>query len=359
VERRPPLILGIETSCDDTACAVVDGDGRVLASVVSSQLAHLPYGGVVPEIASREHVRKMLPVMDRALRDAGITLDDVRAICVTAGPGLVGSLLVGVTTAKAVALARNLPLLGVNHLEGHVLSPFLENPELRPPVVVLVASGGHTLLVHVPNDETLDVIGRTRDDAAGEAWDKVSVLLGLGYPGGAALERLAEGADPSAFDFPRARLEEGTLDFSFSGLKTAVRLAIDRDPSLGQPPRARDVAASFQAALVDVLVEKTMAAAARTSARAVAIAGGVAANGALRNAMAAQCAERRLELTVPRLAYCGDNAAMIAFAGKRRLDRGERSGFDLDADPGLPLGAIPNRAPRGRHKGRAIRTRTV
>jgi N6-L-threonylcarbamoyladenine synthase len=259
---------------------------------------------------------------------------------------------VGVTTAKAIALARDLPFLGVNHLEGHALSPFLEEPSLKPPAVVLVASGGHTLLVHVKRFETLEVLGRTRDDAAGEAWDKVSVMLGLGYPGGAALERLAEDGNEAAFDFPRSRLEEGTLDFSFSGVKTSVRVALDRDPTLAQPPRAADVAASFQAALVEVLVDKTMTAASRTGAAAVAIAGGVAANCALRAAMAAACEPRRLKLVVPRLSYCGDNAAMIAYAGKLRLDRGERSGFDLDAVPGLPLGAVPNRAPRSRGSGR-------
>jgi tRNA N6-adenosine threonylcarbamoyltransferase len=198
----------------------------------------------------------------------------------------------------------------------------------------------------------IDVLGRTRDDAAGEAWDKVSVMLGLGYPGGAALERLALGGKVDAFDFPRPRLEEGTLDFSFSGMKTSVRLALDRDPTLAQPPHAADVAASFQAAMVEVLVEKTLAAATRVEVGAVAIAGGVAANGALREAMSVACSPRRLKLVVPRLSYCGDNAAMIAFAGKRRLDRGERSGFDLDADPSLPLGAVPNRAPRGRHRSR-------
>ena len=346
------VVLGIETSCDETAAAVLDADGRVLSNIVASQAIHELYGGVVPELASREHVRKMLPVMDRALHEAGATLDDVHAIAVTSGPGLVGSLLVGLTTAKAIALARRLPFLGVNHLEGHVLSPFLEDPGLEPPAVVLVASGGHTLLVHVRRLDELVVLGRTRDDAAGEAWDKVSVMLGLGYPGGAALERLAEGGDVAAFDFPRARLEPGTLDFSFSGVKTSVRVTIDRDPSLKEEPRLKDVAASFQAALVDVLVEKTLAAAARTGAGAVAIAGGVAANGALRRAMAAACGPRRLRLVVPRLSYCGDNAAMIAFAGKLRLDRGERSDFDLDAVPGLPLGNVPNRAPRARGSGR-------
>ena len=346
------MILGIETSCDETAAAVLDADGVVRSNVVASQKIHELYGGVVPEFASREHVRKILPVIDRALEDAGIGLDDVRALAVTSGPGLVGSLLVGVTTAKSLALARGLPFLGVNHLEGHVLSPFLEDPSLTPPAVVLVASGGHTLLVHVKTPHDLDVLGRTRDDAAGEAWDKVSVLLGLGYPGGGTLEALAAGGNPRAFEFPRARLEEGTLDFSFSGVKTSVRVALDRDPALAEPPRAADVAASFQAALVEVLVERTMAAASRTGAAAVAIAGGVAANGALRKAMAAACEPRRLKLVIPRLAYCGDNAAMIAFAGKLRLDRGERSGFDLDAVPGLPLGAVPNRAPRSRGSGR-------
>jgi N6-L-threonylcarbamoyladenine synthase len=342
------VILGIETSCDETSAAVMDAGGTVRSNVVASQTVHGIFHGVVPELASREHVLKMIPVLDRALEDAGAKLDDVRAICVTAGPGLVGSLLVGVTTAKSIALARALPFLGVNHLEGHALSPFLEEPGLSPPVVVLVASGGHTLLVHVKSFEQLDVIGRTRDDAAGEAWDKVSVLLGLGYPGGPALERLAADGDGNAFVFPRSRLEEGTLDFSFSGVKTSVRVALDRDPALREGQRARDVAASFQQAMVDVLVEKTMAAVDRTGVPAAAVAGGVAANGALRRAMAAACEARRLAFVVPRLSYCGDNAAMIAFAGKLRMDRGERSAFDLDADPGLPLGSVPNRAPRAR-----------
>lgn len=349
------MILGIETSCDETAAAVLDEAGAVRSNVVASQRVHELYGGVVPEIASREHVRRILPVIDRALADAGVSLDDVRALAVTSGPGLVGSLLVGVTTAKALALGRGLPFLGVNHLEGHVLSPFLEDPTLRPPAVVLVASGGHTLLVHVKSFREFDVLGRTRDDAAGEAWDKVSVMLGLGYPGGAALERLAADGDPRAFAFPRARLEEGTLDFSFSGVKTSVRVMLDKHPELAAGPRARDVAASFQAAMIDVLVEKTLAAASLTGAAAVAIAGGVAANGALRRAMAAACEPRRLTFVVPRLAYCGDNAAMIAFAGKHRLERGERSGFDLDAVAGLPLGSLPNRAPRPRHTPRPPR----
>jgi tRNA N6-adenosine threonylcarbamoyltransferase len=338
------MILGIETSCDETSAAILDRTGRVLSNVVFSQSVHELYDGVVPEIASREHVRTLLPVVDRALDEAGVGLDDVEAIAVTSGPGLVGSLLVGVTTAKGLALARGLPLLGVNHLEAHALSPFLEDPELRPPVIVLVASGGHTLLVHVRSLSELDVVGRTRDDAAGEAFDKVSVLLGLGYPGGAALERLARGGNPEAFAFPRSWLEEGTLDFSFSGVKTALRVAIDRDPALAEPPRARDVAASFQAAVVEVLVGRTLQAADRFDAPAIAVAGGVAANGVLREAFERECGRTRRKLVIPRLSYCGDNAAMIAFAGRLHLERGERSGLSLDADPRSPLGALPNRA---------------
>ncbi len=343
------MILGIETSCDETAAAVLAPSGAVLSNVVVSQDVHRLYRGVVPEIASREHVRKLAPAVKGALADAGASLDDVSAVAVTAGPGLVGSLLVGVTFAKSVALARGLPLLGVNHLEGHVLSPVLEAPDLAPPIVVLVASGGHTLLVHVRALEHLDVVGRTRDDAAGEAFDKVAVLLGLGYPGGAALERHAEGGDPRAFDLPRARLEPDALDFSFSGIKTAVRFLLERDPDAGEEPRSHDLAASFQAAMAGVLVEKTMRAAERFDVPAVALAGGVAANRSLRTALEAACAERRLRFVAPRLAYCGDNAAMIAFAGMHRLARGERSGMALDADPSLPLGSVANRAPRKRH----------
>ena len=271
-------------------------------------------------------------------------------MAVTCGPGLVGALLVGLTAAKGLAYARDLPFVGVNHLEGHVLSPFLEEPGLAPPVLVLAASGGHTLLVHVKSLTELEVLGRTRDDAAGEAFDKVSVLLGLGYPGGAPLEKLAEKGDPRAFDFPRSWLEPDTLDFSFSGIKTAVRVALDRDPSLRESPGAANVAASFQTAVVEVLVEKTLRAAARVEASAVAIVGGVAANGFLRREMERACSERRLQLVVPRLAYCGDNAAMVAYAGKLRLERGERSDFTLDADPNLPLGGMPNRAPRRRKR---------
>ncbi len=339
------MILGIETSCDETAAAVLDADGQVLSNVIASQKVHELYGGVVPEIASREHMKHVVPVIRRALDEADVTLDDVEALAVTAGPGLVGALLVGVTTAKGLALARDFPLLGVNHLEGHVLSPFLEDPDLSRPAVVLVASGGHTLLVHVKAFDDIEVIGRTRDDAAGEAWDKVSVLLGRGYPGGAAIERLAKDGDAKAHAFPRAWLEEGTHDFSFSGIKTAVRFALERDPSLAGESAARDVAASFQAAMVEVLVGKTMRAASDLGVTSVALAGGVAANGALRSAFEAACTARRLQFVVPRLEYCGDNAAMIAHAGRLRFERGERSDYSLDADPNLPLGAGPNRAP--------------
>jgi N6-L-threonylcarbamoyladenine synthase len=345
------VILGIETSCDETAAAVLDPDGAVRSNVVSSQDVHRLYDGIVPEIASREHVRKLLPVMERALADAGCGLDDVERMAVTSGPGLVGALLVGLTAVKAMAVARGLPWIGVNHLEGHVMSPFLEERDLEPPAIVLVASGGHTLLVHVKAMDELEVVGRTRDDAAGEAFDKVSVLLGRGYPGGAGMEKLAKGGDPRAHDFPRSRLEPDTLDFSFSGIKTAVRLALEKDPALREGDAARDLAASFQAAVVEVLVEKTMRAAERFRVGAVSVAGGVAANGALRAAMEEECRRRRLRFVVPRLSYCGDNAAMIAFAGKLRMDRGETSELDLDADPNLPLAAVPNRAPRRKKRG--------
>lgn len=343
------MILGIETSCDETAAAVLDSKGRVLSNVILSQAIHELYRGVVPEIASREHVQKLVPTARAALERAGVTLDQIEAVAVTSGPGLVGSLLVGVTFAKSLALAREIPLIGVNHLEGHVFSPFLEDPSFVPPAVVLVASGGHTLLVHVREDESIDVVGRTRDDAAGEAFDKVSVLLGLGYPGGAPLERHARSGDPRAFDFPRASLEPETLDFSFSGVKTAVRFLLERDPTAKTPPRSHDVAASFQRAVVDVLAEKTLRAAQRLGVSRVAIAGGVAANSALRSTIETACAGRRLRFVVPRLEYCGDNAAMIAYAGWKRLGRGERADMTLDANPSLPLGTRPNRVPRARH----------
>ena len=338
------MILGIETSCDETAAAVLAPDGEVRSNIVASQKIHELYDGVVPEIASREHVQKMVPVLNQALREADVDLGDVTGLAVTNGPGLVGALLVGLTTAKGIAVARDLPLVGVNHLEGHALSPFLEDPSFEAPAVVLVASGGHTLLVHVKSLDELDVIGRTRDDAAGEAFDKVSVLLGLGYPGGAALEKLAQGGDAKAFDFPRSWLEAGTLDFSFSGIKTAVRFTLDREPELADGPRRADVAASFQAAVVEMLVRRTMEAVEKAGVSSVAVAGGVAANGALRGALEAEAEKRRLRCVFPRLSYCGDNAAMIAYVGKRRLDRGERDDLRLDANPSLPLGVIPNRA---------------
>jgi N6-L-threonylcarbamoyladenine synthase len=343
------VFLGIETSCDETAAAVLDAGGVVRSNIIASQNIHRIYEGVVPEIASREHVRLLVPTLRAALEEAGATLDDVEAVCVTAGPGLVGSLLVGVTLAKSLSLARGWPLCGVNHLEGHVVSPFLEDPSLAPPVVVLVVSGGHTLLVHVPSLDRIEVVGRTRDDAAGEAFDKVAVMLGLGYPGGAALERHAQGGDSRAYDFPRVRLEPESLDFSFSGIKTAVRVLLQRDER-ARSERSRDVAASFQAAMIEILVEKTLHAQQRFQSPAIAVAGGVAANGALRRAFEAACAPLRIKLVVPRLSYCGDNAAMIAYAGKLRLDRGERSDLTLDANPGLPLGSLPNRALRKRRK---------
>ena len=301
------MILGIETSCDETAAALLTGDGRLVANVVSSQAAlHARYGGVVPEVASRHHLELLLPAIRTALDDAGATLSDVEQVAVTQGPGLVGALLVGVSAAKALAWARRLPLVPVNHLHGHVASLFLEPDPVEPPFLCLLASGGHTLLLDVRDHRTYDVLGTTLDDAAGEAFDKGARLLGLGYPGGAEIDRLAREGDAAAFSFPVARL--AGLDFSFSGLKTALLYAV-RDLGAGETERRRaDLAASYQRAIVRALVERTEAAAAAVRAERIAVVGGVAANSELRAALAG-AALAPLEL-------CTDNAAMIASAAR-------------------------------------------
>ena len=337
------LILGIETSCDETAAAVVQDGRHILSNVVASQIAlHAQYGGVFPEVASRQHVLTIVPVLRRALREAGADWPDLSAIAVTHGPGLAGSLLVGLNTAKAAAWMRNVPLIGINHLEGHVYSNWLdprrpgdESPrrDFTPPqfpVLVLIVSGGHTELVLMREHCSYERLGGTLDDAAGEAFDKVARLLGLGYPGGPAIQRAAESGAPTAFPLPRAWLP-GTYDFSFSGLKTAVLRLVEQDSG---EVKVKDLAASFQMAVADVLVEKTRQAAEATGARHVCVCGGVAANSVLRREMQARLS---VPVSMPPLFLCTDNAAMVACAGYYRYLRGDRAGWDLDVVASLKL----------------------
>ena len=329
-------VLGIETSCDETAVAVVEDGLKLHANVLASQHAiHDRFGGVVPELASRAHVERLNPLLDEALRVAGADWRDIDAVAVTQGPGLVGSLLVGLATAKAVALALDAPLIGVNHLEGHIYANFLEHGPPDPPYVCLIVSGGHTMLVHVPQEHRYEILGQTLDDAAGEAFDKVARFLGLRYPGGPEVDRLARQGDPEAIRFPRAMAGSGDYDFSLSGLKTAVIRHV-RDRGVENVDVA-DLAASFQEAVVDVQVAKTMAAAEDLGVGTVLLGGGVVANSRLRERMSREAEERGVRLHYPSLVLCTDNAAMIASAGFFRLVRGERSDFDLAAEPGLPL----------------------
>jgi N6-L-threonylcarbamoyladenine synthase len=334
-------VLGIESSCDDTAAAVWD-DGALRSNVVSSQHdLHAEHGGVVPELASRNHQRYIAPVVAQALADADLTVDALDAVAVTHGPGLAGSLLVGCCYGKALAAGRNLPLIGVNHLEGHLYSVYLEREGPPRPYLCLIVSGGHTQLVLVEDDFRHTVLGQTRDDAAGEAFDKVAQLFGLGYPGGPAIDREAQSGDPSFHRFPRTELDD--LDFSFSGLKTSVLYYLrDHDADAREQlldEHLGDLCASFQQAVVDALVGALRRAAAETGADHVAVVGGVSANSALRAAVQQAAESDGFTVHVPPLAYCMDNAAMIAEAGARRLRAGHRSDFTLDADPRLTLGA--------------------
>ena len=330
-------ILGIETSCDETAAAVV-ADGRdVLSSVVSSPIdLHARFGGVVPEIASRAHVDLIVPVVAEAMLHAGVEGPDVAAVACTVGPGLIGSLLVGVSHAKALALVWDVPFVGVNHLEGHLYASFLEEPDLELPAVVLLVSGGHTLLILMEAPGRYRLLGGTIDDAAGEAFDKVARFLGLGYPGGPAIDKLSMEGDPSAVAFPRGLKGDG-FDFSFSGLKTSVITYVRKHPELD----VADVAASFQEAVVDVLVTKARAAARETGAKAICLAGGVAANSSLRERTLDACIADGLHAYLPSRAMCTDNAAMIAAAGWHRLQSDGPTALDAGADPNLRLLLTP------------------
>jgi len=330
-------ILGIETSCDETAVAVLD-DGEVRSNLISSQTdLHARFGGVVPEVAARAHVQALTPLLDEALERAGTRFSDLDGVAVTVGPGLVGALLVGMAAAKSVALAAGIPFVGVNHLEGHIWANFLEHGAPEPPYVCLIVSGGHTMLVHMPEVHRYEVLGQTVDDAAGEAFDKIARFLGLGFPGGPALDRLARDGDPDAIAFPRAMIESGDYDFSLSGLKTAVLRYVRAEREAGREVAPADLAASFQEAIVDVQVAKTIAAATDKGVGTVLLGGGVVANTRLRERVEKDGAGAGLRVLFPSIALCTDNGAMIAAAGASRLARGERTPFDVPADPGLEL----------------------
>lgn len=331
-------ILAIESSCDETAAAVVSDGRKILSNVINSQISlHTRYGGVVPELASRKHIENINYVVKEALESAWETLGSVDAIAVTNGPGLVGALLIGVSFAKALAFAADKPLVAVNHIEGHVCANFLEYPDLEPPFLCLIVSGGHTHLAVMKDYGVFEIIGKTRDDAAGEAFDKVARAIGLGYPGGPKIEKEAQKGNPKAIDFPRGKIDEAPLDFSFSGLKSAVLNYINHCKMSGIKISTCDIAASFQQAVTDVLVERAVEAALRLGEKRIVMAGGVASNGYIRNSLEKACSENGIALCVPRPALCTDNAAMIGSAAYYRFLKGERADLSLNAVPGLSL----------------------
>ncbi|NLJ76080.1 MAG: tRNA (adenosine(37)-N6)-threonylcarbamoyltransferase complex transferase subunit TsaD [Peptococcaceae bacterium] len=332
-------ILGIETSCDETAAAVVVDGAEIRSNIISSQVdVHQKFGGVVPEIASRKHLELITPVIEEAMEESGLKFADLDAVAVTYGPGLVGALLVGVAAAKALAYGLDLPLLGINHIEGHIYANFAVTPDLEFPLVCLVVSGGHTDLVYMEKHGNYQVLGKTRDDAAGEAFDKVARTLGLGYPGGPLIERLAQSGDPGAIELPRAYLEKGSLDFSFSGLKSAVINFLHRARQRGEQVNQADLAAGFQQAVADVLVDKTIEAAKGAGVSTILLAGGVAANSKLRKDFMDKAGHLSLRVHVPPLILCTDNAAMIACAAYYKFLRGSFAPLTLNAVPSLKLG---------------------
>jgi len=338
-EMSDVLILAIESSCDETAASVVKNGREVLSNVISSQIdLHTLYGGVVPEIASRKHIEKINQVVMQAMEEANVTWDDITAIAVTYGPGLVGALLVGVSFAKSLAWAMKKPLVGVHHIEGHISANYIENKELEPPFMCLVVSGGHSHLVKVADYGEYEILGRTRDDAAGEAFDKVARAIGLGYPGGPKIDKVSYEGNPTAMEFPRAKVVDSEYDFSFSGLKSAVLNYLNSQEMKGEAISQADVAASFQQAVVDVLVGHSMQALEEYGFKKFAIAGGVASNSHLRTALEQACAERQIEFYRPAPIYCTDNAAMIGVAGYYEYMKGVRSDWNLNAVPNLKLG---------------------
>jgi len=331
------IVLGIETSCDETSCALIDDRHRILSNAIYSQLEHEKYGGIVPEVASRQQIKKIYPIYRECLKSAGAAIDDVDAIAVTCGPGLIGSLLVGVNFAKGVAYATKKKIIGINHLEGHLCSDFLEHEDLKPPFISLIISGGHTLLVHVQDYCKYEILGQTRDDAAGEAYDKVAKLLGLGYPGGRKIDELAHSGNPKFHKFPRATVRKDPLAFSFSGLKTAVVLFVRDKTTEFISENLNHICASFQEAVVDMLATRCLRAIDDLKIDKLAIGGGVAANRRLREFFGHAAKRRGFKLYYPSLELCTDNGAMIAAAGLMRLQRGESSDFTLDASAQLPL----------------------
>ncbi len=338
-------MLGIETSCDETAVAVLEGTGepspralKLRSNIIASQIAlHRQFGGVVPEVASRRHVETIIPVIEKALSEADVSLSDITAVTATHGPGLVGAVLVGLSAAKALAVALSIPFIGVNHVEAHMYANFIEHPGLRPPFVCLVVSGGHSDLVYLRDYGDYQVMGRTRDDAAGEAFDKVARTLGLSYPGGPAIDSVAREGNPQAVRFPRAYLEKGSYDFSFSGLKTSVVNYVANAEREGDEIFVPDIAASFQEAVVDVLVDKTLRAASEKAVTTVALAGGVAANSRLRQEFSKRAQRKDLDVKYPSPVLCTDNAAMVACVGYFQAVSGKSSSLDLPAVPNLHL----------------------
>lgn len=337
--EKDVYILAIESSCDETAAAVVKNGREVLSNVIYSQIAlHTEYGGVVPEIASRKHIEKINQVIEQALADADMKLEDMNAIAVTYGPGLVGALLVGVSAAKAISFASGIPLVGVHHIEGHISANYIENKDLEPPFICLVVSGGHSHLVVVRDYGEYEIIGRTRDDAAGEAFDKVARAIGLGYPGGPKIDKVSREGNPDAIHFPRAKVGDAEYDFSFSGLKSAVLNYLNSCQMKGGEINVPDVAASFQKAVIDVLVEHSMDAVQKYNYNKFAIAGGVASNSGLKKAFEEACEKKGITFYHPSPVYCTDNAAMIGAAAYYEYQKGVRHGFDLNAVPNLKLG---------------------